>query len=257
MYSVKNDRYTSEDILLKCRKEWERRGPENFYQAVCINYEGMTQKDDPRFAATPYTEIIADFVLGHMPDYQAVQPVRRTKSYCIPDHELRAEERHCILQENPHPKREEEYRAIDLFWESIHGKAYEGFGRIIDYQVPLKNKKSDSLGKIDLLSVNQDKLFILELKRPDSRESFLRCILEGFSYTKTVDCRKLKEDFSEKISECTSIPLEQMQIRFAPLIYAGSRPAQEWECCASKFPYLAKLIEMTQAEVFVLQDISS
>ena len=36
---------------------------------------------------------------------------------------------------------------------------------------------------------------ILELKKPKSEETMLRCVLEGFTYLKTVDGEKLLVDF--------------------------------------------------------------
>ena len=68
-------------------------------------------------------------------------------------------------------------------------------GKIIDYQTPLNNKQCDNAGKIDLLSVKDDKLYVLELKKEDSEETMLRCVLEGYTYLKTVDLQKLISNF--------------------------------------------------------------
>ena len=62
------------------------------------------------------------------------------------------------------------------------------FGKILDYQVPLKNKSTDKgLGKIDLISVKESSkpgtkiIYFLELKKDNSKETLLRCLLEVYS----------------------------------------------------------------------------
>ena len=82
-----------------------------------------------------------------------------------------------------------------MFNQSKDGLRYDFIGDIIDYQTPLKNKRSDTAGKIDLLSYDGSTAYILELKKPDSDESMLRCVLEGYTYMQTVDKAKLIDDF--------------------------------------------------------------
>ena len=79
------------------------------------------------------------------------------------------------------------------------GKVFDIIGKIIDYQTPLKNVRGDKVGKIDLLAYNEKEtpktLRILELKRPDSKETMLRCVLEAYTYLKIADKAKLLKDF--------------------------------------------------------------
>ena len=94
--------------------------------------------------------------------------------------------------------REEEIIAMKLFdFSQNQGKVFDIIGKIIDYQTPLKNVQTDDVGKIDLLAYNESKktLRILELKRPDSKETMLRCVLEAYTYLKIVDKTKLLKDF--------------------------------------------------------------
>ena len=84
---------------------------------------------------------------------------------------------------------------MEMFEQSLNGCVYDFIGKIIDYQTPLKNKRTDVAGKIDLLSYDGKTLYVLELKKPDSKESMLRCVLEGFTYMKTADNKKLLKDF--------------------------------------------------------------
>ena len=76
-------------------------------------------------------------------------------------------------------------------------QTYEEFGTVLDYQIPLKNSNDDKgVGKIDLISLKDDSLYLLELKRSDSKETLLRCVLEIYTYINRVDHSKLLKDFN-------------------------------------------------------------
>ena len=88
--------------------------------------------------------------------------------------------------------------AMKLFdFSQNKGKVFDIIGKIIDYQTPLKNVRGDKAGKIDLLAYNEEEktLRILALKRPESEETILRCVLEAYTYLKVVDKAKLLKDF--------------------------------------------------------------
>lgn len=75
------------------------------------------------------------------------------------------------------------------------GKDFGPIGTVVDYQVPLKTPQGNDnsgLGEVDLLAVNGDTLYLLEVKAPDNTESPLRAILEIYTYWKQLggdDCR--------------------------------------------------------------------
>lgn len=62
-------------------------------------------------------------------------------------------------------------------------------GKVLDYQTPLKDKQDDKAVKIDIVSYNKDikTVYLLELKIEDSKETMLRCVLEIYTYLKTLD----------------------------------------------------------------------
>lgn len=67
------------------------------------------------------------------------------------------------------------------------GKTFDTTGKMVDYQVPLKtpgDSGNSGLGKIDLLALNGDTLYLLEVKEPNNTESPLRAILEIYTYWK-------------------------------------------------------------------------
>ena len=74
-------------------------------------------------------------------------------------------------------------------------------GNIIDYQVPLKGKQSDKIGKIDLVGYSEQnrRFSLIELKyHPSgSQETLLRCVLELYTYYKFLDKERFKADFIE------------------------------------------------------------
>lgn len=57
-------------------------------------------------------------------------------------------------------------------------------GDVIDYQVPLRSSKNSGEGVADLLSVNGDKIFLIEAKRWNSKESPIRAMLEVLTFWK-------------------------------------------------------------------------
>lgn len=85
--------------------------------------------------------------------------------------------------------RGEEHLAIALFNRfglRSAGMAIGGTGRmtLAEYQVPLKARQSDALGKVDLLGFDeQGHICVIELKVAESSEPPVRAVLEALSYT--------------------------------------------------------------------------
>lgn len=71
------------------------------------------------------------------------------------------------------------------------------FGKIFDYELPLKERQSSRYGEIDLLSKIGKEIYVIELKigSTDSgkiSETLLRAIMESFTFTKLLNIRKDK-----------------------------------------------------------------
>lgn len=180
--------YTREEILTKCNIAFEDIG--TFYKKPFINYNGKTEDTNEY-----YTEVVAEFLCDNISEFiNGISQITREKSYQTEGHNGDFD------KDTP---REEEKIAMEMFKQSQQGIPYNFIGDIIDYQTPLKNKRADEAGKIDLLSYNGSMLYILELKKPDSTESMLRCVLEGFTYMQTVDKSKLLKNF--KLPEDTVV----------------------------------------------------
>jgi hypothetical protein len=150
-----------------------------FYKQNFINYCGVTI-DSKEF----YTEIVSEWLLKNMYLFSQIPAITRTASYKTSSHNG--------VTNSSHSNRTEELIAMEMFRQ----ETLPLLGKVLDYQTPLKDKRSDRAGKIDLLAYDGETLRILELKEPDSNESMLRCVLEGFTYLKTVDKDKVLKDFS-------------------------------------------------------------
>lgn len=212
--------YVESDIIKMCDRAWN--DIVTFYQADCINYRGKTSDTD-RY----YSEIVAEYVLNHMEEFKAGIPTITRESCYDLQHDGSYREG---------TGRDEEVIAIKMFLQSQSGYRFSGIGNIIDYQTPLKNKRDDTAGKIDLLALDGEVLRILELKKPDSKETMLRCVLEGYTYLKTVDKEKLIKDFNL---------LPNTKVMASPFVFCEGEQWNEWDEKRSMLMKLMRELEST------------
>ena len=198
--------YTREKILNKCNDAFKNIS--TFYQSDVINYRGTTSDTDEL-----YNEIVAEFVLNNLDAFvSGIKQIYREKTYKTASH---------TGEKIPNDRRMEEKIAVEMFNMSKQGKSFDYIGKIIDYQTPLKNVADDEAGKIDLLAYDGQTLRILELKKPDSGETMLRCVLEGFTYMTTIkDKTKFLVDFN--------LPLDT-EIVACPFVFYGGEQYQEMQ----------------------------
>lgn len=217
--------YTRENIINKCEKAFE--DIKTFYKQSFINFGGKTTDTNEY-----YTEVIAEFLTDNLDEYiHGIPKIIRESSYKTPTHTGEFDET---------TPREEEKIAMEMFNQSKDGTPYNLIGNIIDYQTPLKNKRTDIAGKIDLLSYDGNCLRVLELKKPFSDETMLRCILEGYTYLKIVDTAKLLDNFelpaNTKVVAC-------------PFVFKYGKQYQEM---LEKRPYLFKLMTMLESKPYYI-----
>lgn len=219
--------YTRANIISMCENACSNMS--EFYQQKFINYRGKTSDTDEL-----YTEVIAEYLLSHLEEFiNGITVIHRERGYDA-KHE-------GIFREGT--GRDEEVTAIKMFNESKDGVNYAFIGRIIDYQTPLKASSKDKAGKIDLLSYAGNVLYVLELKKKDSDETMLRCVLEGYTYLKTVDEAKLLADF--KLPEDTVI-------KASPFVFREGEQYKEWK---ENRPMLCKLMESLDSKPFFINEI--
>ena len=204
----------------------------NFYKRKVVNYRGTTS-DSKEY----YTEVVAEWILKNIYLFDYIKPITREKSYKTDSHDGKNKDNDS--------NREEEKIAMKLFDLSENqGKVFEIIGKIIDYQTPLKDIQTDKAGKIDLLAYNESKktLRILELKRPDSKETMLRCVLEAYTYLKVVDKAKLLKDFG--------LP-KNTEIKACAFVFYGKEQHKEMQ---KNKDNLGKLIEKLGIEIIYLKE---
>ena len=204
-----------------------------FYSQDFVNYRGKTS-DKERYY---YTEIIAKWLLNNIELFNDIKMISRENSYKVDSHDGKIK--------NKDSRREEEIIAMKLFdFSQNQGKVFDIIGKIIDYQTPLKNVQTDDVGKIDLLAYNESKktLRILELKKPDSKETMLRCVLEAYTYLKILDKTKLLKDFE--------LP-EDTVIKACPFVFYGKEQYREMQ---QDREHLKDLIEKLGIEVIYLEE---
>ena len=205
----------------------------SFYKQDFVNYAGKT-KDSQEY----YTEIIAEWLLSHVDLFNKIKLINREGSYRIESHDGK-----IINQES---NRAEEKIAMKLFGYSQNkGEIFDKIGEIIDYQTPLKNIQTDDAGKIDLLAYNEDTdtLRILELKKSDSKETMLKCLLEVYTYLKIVNKVKLLKDFG--------LPKDTI-VKASPLVFFEGMQYKEMQ---EDRKNLKKLMEKMEIEpVYLIEE---
>ncbi len=190
--------YTKAKLLEKVDEWLALEKVSKLYAQDFVNYTGVTSD-----TKEPYTEVIAEHLLNNLTAFEGIKSLTRESSYETASHKWQPND--------PASPRSEEQIA-----HSMMGQTYNYIGEIIDYQTPLKNVQSDEVGKIDLLSRNEaeGRVYILEFKAEDSKETSLRCVLEAYTYGRIVNSEKLLNDFGHK----------KFTLRKAVLVYRLSPP---------------------------------
>ena len=225
-------KYSKEEIIKKLEESKSEMG--QFYSENFLNYISETSDKEG-----DYTEIIAGWLLDNIELFDDIEMISRKSNYKVKTHDG--------VIKNEGSKREEEKIAMKLFELSQNqGKVFDIIGKIIDYQTPLKDVQTDKAGKIDLLAYNEKEnpktLRILELKKPDSKETMLRCVLEAYTYLKVVDKTKLLKDFA--------LP-EDTLIKACPFVFYGKKQYREMQ---QDREHLKDLIEKLGIEVIYLEE---
>ena len=225
-------KYSKEEIIKKLEVAKSEMG--QFYSEDFLNYISETSDKEG-----DYTEIIAGWLLDNIELFNEIKLITREKSYKVKTHDG--------IIKNEESNREEEKIAMQLFDLSQNkGKVFDIIGKIIDYQTPLKNVRGDKVGKIDLLAYNEKEnpktLRILELKKLDSKETMLRCVLEAYTYLKVVDKAKLLKDFG--------LP-KNTKIKACPFVFYGKEQYKEMQ---EDRKNLKELIEKLEIEVIYLEE---
>ena len=215
--------YKKEEIINKLEN---LKDISTLYKEDFINYRGDTADTKEK-----YTEVIAEWLIKNFNLFDNIKKITRQSSYKVDTHDGK--------HNNQNSNRLEEIMAIEIF----NQKSLNILGEVIDYQTPLKDKLGDEAGKIDIISYDKDNkiVYLLELKREDSKETMLRCVLEIFTYFKTLDKDKFLEDFNLA---------KDTKIKASPLVFFNG--SQYKEMADSNNKYLKDLIKKLEIELFYI-----
>lgn len=209
--------YTKQDIIDKVINK--SNALRELYKADVINYRGKTKK------GLKYSEIVSSYLCTHIKLLESITSVTREKPYRVNTH-------------NGSTQKAETNRIEERIALHMYGYRYDFIGKIVDYQVPLKNSMDDKgLGKIDLLAKQGEVLTILELKKVDSKETLLRAVLEAFTYYKTVDQQKLLMEYQAK------------HLEKAAFVYKSGEAHSEY--LGSSNENVKKLMNLLQVKLYV------
>lgn len=188
---------------------------ERLYDHKIVNWSGKT------FNGSYYTDYIANWLLENKDKFNSVLDgmTSQRENYFVKGHDG------VVFKQT---NREEE-----IFAKSLLGLNLFDLGRIIGYQLPLKAKRSDEYGKIDLVSVNKDEpvAYLIELKMVDKGETLLRAALELETYYQILNEKTFREYLVKKIGpesryeghELSKIDTDTIPIRKA-ILFAMNEP---------------------------------
>lgn len=215
--------YTKKEIINKLEN---LKDISTLYKEDFINYRGNTTDTKEK-----YTEVIAEWLLNNFDLFYNIQKITRSSSYKVETHDGK--------HNNPESNRKEEITAIEIFNQG----SLNILGKVLDYQTPLKNEGNDKAGKIDIVSYNKDikTVYLLELKKEDSEETMLRCVLEIYTYLKTLDGDKFLSDFG--------LP-KDTKIKASPLVFLNG--AQHKEMVEGDNKFLKQLMDKLDIEPFYI-----
>lgn len=235
--------YTKAEVTKMVSSYFKAKDCKNLYNDKCINYTGETKDTKEN-----YSKVIVDYLVEHIDEFKkglSKIKVTRKDPYKTKSHNGISD---FNFEKRPKGERREEKIAHAMY--CLYKDKSAVFGKILDYQVPLKNTNDDKgLGKIDLLSVKDGskpkskKIYFLELKKDyledDSKETLLRCVLEAYTYSQIIDKEKLCADFN--------LPLEKEdnnEFIIAPLVYKANHFEKQLEFVKPLIKALDAPVEM-------------
>ncbi len=207
-----------------------------FYCERFLNYRGNTTDSQK-----PYIEVIAKELLEHYEKATRIgqgMRIRRTKNFNVSHDGISNVD--ARLKRFGELRFSEKLLAVALY----NSQTSYCFGRIFDYQVPLKERQADKFGEIDLVALQGDSIKLLELKiSGKTEESLLRALLEVYTYYKLL--ANSKDKF------VTDFSLQQPGIQyFQPgILTERNSLSGEMIMKIDRYPYMKDLLAKMSEEI--------
>lgn len=185
-------KYSNQETIDVLNKEIAK-GISRLYSSECVNWIGRTRDE------IYYSEIIAKELLNSLKEFDRIPRITRNSSYKIHNHSQIVID---LSKSN---------RLEDIFAKRLFGLEFKELGKILDYQIPIRDtNKDEGLKAFDLLSFNKadSSFYLIELKYLGNRETLLRATLECYTYFKLIDHDKLISDYRDDVSVNDSIKIK-------------------------------------------------
>jgi len=235
---MSNKSYSKQEIIDNIKKSINSN-VKNLYKEKFVNYRGKTNDTKEYYTEVIAQELIQNNIFELM---SSIQEVVRNSGHKVASHDG------ITLKITP---RKEEIFCKELFSLSKYEtmKKFDEIGEILDYQVPLKNKRSDTgVGKIDLISKTENTIWLLELKIETNKESVLRCILEIATYYQLLSNSKFLESYDPEFPSQSIIDIKK-----GILVAKGSSQENELdEMNCGKRNNLKNLMKILKVEAFTI-----
>lgn len=129
-----------------------------------------------------------------------------------------------------------------LYRESF---VFDVVGEVCGCEIPLNETGRESKGRIDLVSISPDKdsIYLLELKKWGSTEPLIRCLIEVYTYFRSIDPAAYKtfcREFSGK---------ESTRIILCPLIFEDSLAFKELQNKSEAFKIVEREINQSMSNL--------
>lgn len=208
------------------------------YKQNFINWSGCSEN------AIPYSEIISRILIEN--DFlnliKMIEPIKREEVY--PERKLRwMKDKNTI---DSHLRREE--HIVYLMHDT---NVKYSFGKMVNYQIPLKGKQNDKSGKIDFIAIDDIRQVVnlCEIKNDLSNETLLRCVLEIATYYQQLDYISFKRYMLDKF--CVDYPIMKVVV-----IFKETKPYKDY-CKLNSMPRLRKVIDLLSVKIVVLDSEST
>lgn len=231
------------------------------YQWAAVNYrDETTDSSKASGVKIPYVHVIADAVLSFEPhnSYLRNVPKLRRTCYKVTTH---SEDHARATRKRLDSNRAEERHALQMYIDSQppSKKEFPFIGKVLDYQVPLYEKEKYGLRAIDLVSYNEDILWLIELKLCNSKETLLRALLEIESYARVIqDKPHFLNCYCDPVNEVNVRELRKAVVIACDDKHGVAKPKTIYEDYLllkngdPEFDLIQKLLKLYEIEVFVV-----
>lgn len=173
-----------------------------------------------------FSQVLAKILLENLEKLEEISIINKKTPYDIKESDLKigwiySDEKKDILKD-------------------MYNKNYNTMGKVLEYQMPIEDNTLNSKN-LDLLTLNDENLYLIEYKLIDTKDTLIKGILDIFTFYKNIDINRLLSDFN--------IP-KDISIHPTLLIHKNSNIYDELLIKDSK---VIELIEKLKVKILIIQ----